>query len=1291
MKFSVVFEAITQAFNKAVNDAGSNYRTATSTIVTESTRVNQSTAALSEKMRDIFAAKDASGIVSGFRAMTKELDGTKQGATLTATELRGIGLASKAATAELTANLKAAQAELKALQAAKATPTDIEQAKQKVNSLKAELSQVGVAYSQLQSSATAAMRRAAVEADALAGKMKVTGQEIYNSLNVRTDGSLRQEIAQITQQLADFKNLSKAPAEEVARVTAAAKSRIGELRAELGGIPGPANSAVSALRGIGGTAAAMTGVAIGLASIKQGVEATLAATMKFESVMKQLEFSLGGTTKAAEGFEFVRSVAREMGLELFSAANGYAKLSAATRGTRLEGELTQTIFKGITAAAATMQLSVDDTNGVILAMSQIISKGKVSMEELRGQLGERLPPAMQIAAKSMGVTTEQLEKMVEQGIDATSFMEKFGPAMVAAFSPTAAGNVQTLAGQLTLLKNEFSELLLTLGQSGIASGALEVVSDLRRIVGEFRTELQNIDPATLDAVKQSFQQLYDLGTQSLDTIITVVMEAVGAFNTLLEGVASVVQGFLGLEKSAEDVSFLTRTLQGVSIALGVLVDGVTGLGIAFQLVNGVVQSFFAAIALGLSKLTFGDLSRDLEEFSNKLTTSAQESFQKAQDSAMNFKSAAVAAADAAVGAHVAAAKKTGDAHVEAGTKAAAAQAGVGTAAAGAAQVIELSGTQGEKAMLGLGKAGEDVKKVFTDLAAEVGVKLPVLANTASLMGAALAEVATKSERVAEAIGDKLSEAVGQLDAKGLIDFQVAFVSGLEKAEASTELLNKALFDLSAAGVKVLGGDLAVASNQVSDGFRENTRVLNLLIANMGQLKSTGVDTGIALSQALDGMLGKAKNATEIQELIGYWERLGNQGLVTGDQLAEGMAKAKAKLDEVRPGINSVDEALKILGQTADTEAGLLASKYREAFNVLQASGTATFTQLTQGLQTMLQSARDSKDIEALIAKWRELGNAGKVAGYDMAEGVAQAKAKLDELKPGINSLAEAFKTFGMMSREETAALAGKYKDAFAVMESSGKATLAELQEAFKKYAETAISANGGVVDDFISGKAEALGLRVSVDEAGRALVEAANAGQRAGRAIKDGMDEASEGAQGLISWLDRLKKRNAEVKSELKMDKDGFAADDSGGRIVAVESQERLNRRVRNLFGEAAVGMQEAVEAANLKLKLDQIAKYGSSNLPGQNEWQEAVRQDFDRLAAIIQEKLASTTGSGQVAGGARNSGRSEDSAGGERVTIDFVGADGKRASVQTKAGTSVEDVIDTLRSAGASSVKRRK
>lgn len=45
----------------------------------------------------------------------------------------------------------------------------------------------------------------------------------------------------------------------------------------------------------------------------------------------------------------------------------------------------------------------------------MVSKGKVQAEEMRGQLGERLPGAYQAAARAMGKTTEEFSKMMEDG------------------------------------------------------------------------------------------------------------------------------------------------------------------------------------------------------------------------------------------------------------------------------------------------------------------------------------------------------------------------------------------------------------------------------------------------------------------------------------------------------------------------------------------------------------------------------------------------------------------------------------------------------------------------------------------------------------------------------------------------------------------------------------------------------------------------------------------------------------------------------------------------------------
>lgn len=135
----------------------------------------------------------------------------------------------------------------------------------------------------------------------------------------------------------------------------------------------------------------------------------------FERYERTLRAVTGSQAAATREFQFVTETARRLGLELGSATDQYAKLAAAANGTALAGDQTREIFTAVAEAATVLGLSADQTSGALTAIQQIISKGTVSAEELRGQLGERLPGAFQIAARSIGVTTQELDKLLRNG------------------------------------------------------------------------------------------------------------------------------------------------------------------------------------------------------------------------------------------------------------------------------------------------------------------------------------------------------------------------------------------------------------------------------------------------------------------------------------------------------------------------------------------------------------------------------------------------------------------------------------------------------------------------------------------------------------------------------------------------------------------------------------------------------------------------------------------------------------------------------------------------------------
>lgn len=1105
MKFSVVMEAVTQAFNQSVKSAQTTYTDMTSSVRKGSQDMEAATAAAAASLNKVFQAKDAAGTTSALKQVTAELNATAKGATFTTEQLKQVGTASKQSIIELGGALRTAQAELKALAATKATPVDIQTAKDKITALKLEISSAQAEYGRFQTAASTAMRRAGADTQDAADKAKSAGQTIYNALNIKTSGALRQELAQLTAQLNEFKSKAGAPAAEVERVTKAASARITELKNELKGVSPPADGAATSIKGMGSSLLGLAGVTAGLAGVAAGLKAIIDTTIQFEQVNKQLEFAVGSAAKAKEEFAFVKEVAKQMGLDVLASAGGFAKLSAATKGTSLEGQATRDIFLGVASAAATMGLSVDETNGVMLAISQIAGKGKVSMEELRGQLGERLPPAMKIAADSMGVTVQQLDKLVENGLDAQVFLKAFGPAMVQAFGPTAAKNAETLQGQINLLRNEFKELLNDLGNSGIANGAINIFKDLNNAITSIRNGLATLDPTTVDAVSSAFEQMYGVVKGTFDVLFTAIAETSATLDSMSTLIVGVVNSFAGLSGSAEEVSFLTRVLQGVSIAIGAINDGIAAIGIAFTASTGVVQSFFAAIALGISKITFGDVSARLEQLSTDLSNAAQKSFTKADEMAQKFTSKTVEAMDRAVAASTDAADKGAKAHEGAAGRVAGAQAQIGaavqqssgqvaagaTAAAKELERVTLQATSAATAIGGiqtaaknvegsiqvfkdvlgamtidLSKAANGAKDAFNGLAKEVGVTLPAAAQTSKNavndLGYSLAIAAAKNKEVADGIAREMPAAIAKLNATDLAQFKASFVKGLQDAGVSAEYLQARVVELATASAKSLGVDLVASLRGVSQAFNDNKTALLALVTDFDKLKAAGVDASKLVGEGLTAMLGKARNPVELQELIKLFQQLGSEG---------------------------------------------------------------------------------------------------KISGQAMAEGIAAAKAKIDELTPGINSLAEAFKKMGLTTKEESQKLANDYRDAFAIIQASGQATAAQLEQAFTKYATAAVAANGGVVSDFLRSEAAALGLQVQVDKTGNAIVSKMGEGAAATDKFASSVDKATSALEAQNSALERqisarekaldLAEREAALERKRKnVDKDGFTLDNNGNRLT---------------------------------------------------------------------------------------------------------------------------------------------
>lgn len=229
---------------------------------------------------------------------------------------------------------------------------------------------------------------------------------------------------------------------------------------------------------------------LGLASIEVGRRVAgdiIQATNAYEGYKRGLEAASGSQQKAASDMAFVRTKSYDLGLSLQNNYKDFTQLAAASRGTTLAGQGTRDIFTAVAEASRVLNLSAEKTSGALLAIQQMISKGNVQSEELRGQLGERLPGAFQIAAQAMGVTTAQLGKMLEQGqVTADVMLPKLAAKLHELYGAAARDAANSPAAAFERLKNSIFELEVAIGNAGfmraLANGAEAITSALLDLV-----------------------------------------------------------------------------------------------------------------------------------------------------------------------------------------------------------------------------------------------------------------------------------------------------------------------------------------------------------------------------------------------------------------------------------------------------------------------------------------------------------------------------------------------------------------------------------------------------------------------------------------------------------------------------------------------------------------------------------------------------------------------------------------------------------------------------------------
>lgn len=228
---------------------------------------------------------------------------------------------------------------------------------------------------------------------------------------------------------------------------------------------------------------------VGLYGVINTAKGALDAFTSREGAKNQLGISVGSSKEAIDAeYNYVKAQSDRIGLEFERTIKGYAKFSAAATLAGRGRQEIRAVFEAFSEVSRVANLSADDLDGVFKALEQIYSKGTIQAEELRGQLGDRLFGAFEIAASALKDQFPDLEKAMKNGLITSDQLVKIAGKyrdIVANELPAAQ---KSLAAEQMRVNNAVYDFQLAVADSGWVDAykrALVVITDfLKSTEGE---------------------------------------------------------------------------------------------------------------------------------------------------------------------------------------------------------------------------------------------------------------------------------------------------------------------------------------------------------------------------------------------------------------------------------------------------------------------------------------------------------------------------------------------------------------------------------------------------------------------------------------------------------------------------------------------------------------------------------------------------------------------------------------------------------------------------------------
>lgn len=356
--------------------------------------------------------------------------------------------------------------------------------------------------------------KASQSARKLGSSFKPTSSGDLNTLVTQLNSNIQKLNTNLGNQTKAQRTL-ESQTKKLTDTTDRAKKSYSELNSQLSKSGGGFKTIITNLKSLGAAFGIVGGVQL-FANIAKNVFET---TKKLQSLHFALRTVTDGLSEYSRVTAFISDITQRYGANIITTTERYTKFLAAAKQSNVTLDATEKIFGSVTKAAGVLGLKTDELNGIYLALEQMLSKGKVTTEELRRQLGERLPGAFGIMADAIGVNVSELDSLLRSGqILSADVLPKFASQLEKAYGIENITNVQTLVAEQQKLNNAWVEFVGIFSEGGSGSGLVGgVLRNLTNELNESKKQMENYFLFWKDGI--SFADQYKVAVNSFSRFL----------------------------------------------------------------------------------------------------------------------------------------------------------------------------------------------------------------------------------------------------------------------------------------------------------------------------------------------------------------------------------------------------------------------------------------------------------------------------------------------------------------------------------------------------------------------------------------------------------------------------------------------------------------------------------------------------------------------------------------------------------------------------------------------------